>query len=382
MNILFEFFDKEPIDNIITALNYRVDKVVYYGYEEVMDKRKMSIDAFLKENCGVLETLYRPISHTTVSGTVEQLTKDINAELAIGNNVFFDATGGEDMALLSFGIVTAQLDVPIHKYDILKNEIITVKASQRQEAIKKLAPQQNVRLTIDELIRLQGGVVNYSMHKDQKNVEGDSLMEMEALWDIAGRNSKKWNTFSEFLRGKAQRDGLSYTIRDRYSDEYILSHQNRILLEELAKAGLVKDLQISKDEVTFTLKNDYVASAILESGSILEEKVFQIEKARPDCTDCKIGVHIDWDGVIHTGYGKDVLNEIDVLSLRGNIPVFISCKTGSVNQNALYELETVADRFGGAYVKKILAVSRSISSGYKHRAEDMGIEVLLVQGIE
>ena len=40
---------------------------------------------------------------------------------------------------------------------------------------------------------------------------------------------------------------------------------------------------------------------------------------------------------------------------------------------ALYELDAVASRFGGKYVKKELAATQEISQGYRKRAEEMGI---------
>lgn len=47
---------------------------------------------------------------------------------------------------------------------------------------------------------------------------------------------------------------------------------------------------------------------------------------RKKADDCMVGVHLDWDGVIYNHSLKDTLNEIDVLSLRGVIPTFISFK--------------------------------------------------------
>ena len=43
--------------------------------------------------------------------------------------------------------------------------------------------------------------------------------------------------------------------------------------------------------------------------------------------------------------------------------------------HALYELETVANRFGGKYAKKKLVTSRPLVDVYLKRAEEMGIEV-------
>ncbi|MBQ3004644.1 MAG: hypothetical protein IJD88_01815 [Clostridia bacterium] len=67
------------------------------------------------------------------------------------------------------------------------------------------------------------------------------------------------------------------------------------------------------------------------------------------------GVVIDWDGKLHDENTEKVLdteNEIDVLMMHGVIPVFVSCKSSSVDSNELYKLNTIAEKFGGPYAKK------------------------------
>ena len=46
---------------------------------------------------------------------------------------------------------------------------------------------------------------------------------------------------------------------------------------------------------------------------------------------------------------------------------------------ALYELETVAKRFGGKYAKKVVATAQPISPGHLQRAKEMGIEVRVMK---
>jgi hypothetical protein len=99
----------------------------------------------------------------------------------------------------------------------------------------------------------------------------------------------------------------------------------------------------------------------------------------PEPSDCRVGVHIDWDGVFHREWGVDVLNEIDIMSIHNNLPTFISCKMGSVDQMALYELETVATRFGGKYARKVLMLAKEVAGGHLERAKEMGIEVVWVK---
>ena len=44
---------------------------------------------------------------------------------------------------------------------------------------------------------------------------------------------------------------------------------------------------------------------------------------------------------------QETKNEIDVMLMRGVVPVFVSCKNGAVKMDELYKLDTVAQRFGG-----------------------------------
>ena len=114
----------------------------------------------------------------------------------------------------------------------------------------------------------------------------------------------------------------------------------------------------------------------MDGGSILE--LYTYKKEKEHSTDCRVGVHLDWDGVVQSK-GMDVLNEIDVLTISGNVPTFISCKGGKLGSHqtlhALYELETVTRRFGGKYAKKVLVTAWPIGRTYVERAEELRIEV-------
>ena len=60
----------------------------------------------------------------------------------------------------------------------------------------------------------------------------------------------------------------------------------------------------------------------------------------------------------------------------------LSCITGgeslifvAFTLPALYELETVAQRFGGKYAKKVLAICGFLGDASRTRAKEMGIEI-------
>ena len=67
--------------------------------------------------------------------------------------------------------------------------------------------------------------------------------------------------------------------------------------------------------------------------------------------------------------------------MHGVVPVFISCKNGAVGDEELYKLNTVAHRFGNAYVKKVLVATtlrKAVNSRkyFLERAKDMKITVI------
>ena len=79
---------------------------------------------------------------------------------------------------------------------------------------------------------------------------------------------------------------------------------------------------------------------------------------------------------------QETTNEIDVLLMKGLVPIFISCKNGMVDQDELYKLNTVAEEFGGPYAKKVLVCTyfgndESLAHDYfMQRAKDMNIRVI------
>ena len=86
---------------------------------------------------------------------------------------------------------------------------------------------------------------------------------------------------------------------------------------------------------------------------------------------------IDWD-MAEEQQPCRTINEIDVLAMKGCIPVFVSCKNGMFDVNELYKLNTVVERFGSKYAKKVLVSTemdkmRDHADVLRARMDDMDI---------
>jgi len=379
MIVNFEFFDDEPIENVITCLHYKFDKVIFFGEKSVLEGRTDYTEKFLVKHCNVKTVEFIEISASKPAKVVHTMKNTIDRERNAHNDCYFDITGGEGLSLFAFGAVSTELNVPVHMYDVVDDELLEL-GKDEDRSISKNVPVQNIRLDLEKLIEMHGGKINTRMNKDFKHQHtATDLQHIQALWDLSQMFSREWNQFAMFLAGWAQEANVALdldTVREGIAKRNRLSISKLCrILDACADAGVLCNVSHTDGYFHFSYASDFVKKCMCDAGSVLEQYTFLQESKIAGNTDCRIGVHIDWDGVFHPGYGNDVLNEIDVMSLYGNVPVFISCKNGHVDQHAMYELQTVTERFGGKYARKMLVVTKPLTHGYQLRADEMNIEV-------
>lgn len=386
MFVNIEFLGGEPIENVITCMNFEIDKTIFFGYAEMIKEQKAAAGHFLKKYCKVKEAVFRALPRTDLPAILEMMRSEIRREIERGNQVFFDVTGGESLILVAFGILSREFETPMHMFDVEEDRLIELEEGARK-SISEKAVSRKVRWNLDSYIEMYGGVINYQLHKELKDAGSpDFGTVVEKIWGVAGKNDAWWNPFSDFCRRYFVPDEhLLVSVSARtvlgalHANKNSLTTPARLnrILDELEQAGVLDDVKHENGRYSFRYNSKSIQDCLWDGGSILELHTFWQERSGAD--DCRVGVHIDWDGVIHQSPGIDVLNEVDVLVLRGNIPTFISCKSGKMGPaqslHALYELETVAKRFGGRYAKKVLVTTKPMGGVYLSRAEEMGIEV-------
>ena len=388
MIVNVEFFDENPIENVVTSLNYKVDKTLFFGYESMLEENKRCVEKFLKEICGVQEVEFCIVDDVDLAGIMDTISNVVNHDLELGHRVFFDLTGGESLPLVAFGIISKELMAPMHMYDIQSNKMYEY-GYEGSPLLSELAEYDPISLNLDGFISLYGGTINYRMHKDFKDTWSDEdIKDVVDMWNLSRNYKTKWVHYSALFRKFMPDYRLNVQVDAK---QFLMEiNKNKMLgsiatfnqfLDACESAGFLKDVCHENGVYSYTYKNESIKNYFWDGGSILEIYAFLKESHENISNDCRVGVHIDWDGVIHNMPGKDVLNEIDIMSINDNLPTFISCKIGNVDQMALYELETVANRFGGKYAKKVLVVAKDVAPGHLLRAEEMGIEVRKINNI-
>lgn len=324
MVVVFEFLSREPIENAITAMNFQVDRLVFFGNHEDIISQKEKTENFLRKYCAVESIVFLPLSGSNLQSVLQTMRKEIELELSKNAKLFFDITGGESLMLVAFGMLSREYETPMHMYDIYKGKLLELNAREEHTGISSIATKRPVPMTLDKLIEMHGGVINYKLQKDIKDVpDEESREDILKIRKVMKLHSEHWNPFSEFLRENMNPDEEGRVYRKEStvlkaladsSNKLKSAHKFYQIMEDLARAGAILDLKHFEGKYQFRFKNKAIKGYLWDGGSILELYSYLQEKEHSD--ECRVGVHLDWDGVLEGPSGIDVLNEIDVLSLQ------------------------------------------------------------------
>ena len=387
MNVNIEFFDKEPIENIITCLKFKMDKVVFFGQQDIMTTEAKGITKrTLREICGIEDVSFVELSMKDIDRVLEGITSVVQQEEKRGGKCFFDLTGGADMLLVAMGMYSATHNIPMHRFDVSDGELKILNTDA--DHIDGCVESRSISLTIEDLVQLHGGVIDYGMQKDFKENLSDRSFrqDISTLWQIASANMRQWNGFSSVL--KATKTTVESALDEWLDREKVrrTAGKNGAIgsetvfidyLKQLEKVHCIENLKTHGEWISFRYKSGHLRNCLLDAGSVLELHTYFQRRESGLYDDCRIGTHLKW-GTNAADDGYMVNNEIDVLLLRGYVLTFISCKGGAADQMALYELDTVASRFGGKYAVKELVTASQPEMHHRQRAEEMHISVTVV----
>lgn len=382
-----EFLDTEQIENVITALHHKVDKTIFIGHADVSEEFKLKTKSFLKDYCGVKAVEFKDVSKTDLDDILQKMREVVAGEKAAGNQVFFDITGGEGLILVAFGMLAKEYNLPIHQYDVVSDEIHEMnKQDVKPISAYKEMQKEKVVLDLDTYIKMQGAVISSRQVPGVMDVSNENFMKKaELLWNVLCDYKEMWNKYSEVLGGTFHTKTLyadaivdgSRIIDFTTFEEYLAAIEATESIHKLRITTVSKDDEPLKKRISFFYDSEDMKRCLTKAGNVLELHTYH--KMKKDSVDCRQSIMIDWDGVEHKDRNKDVLNELDVIAIQGNVATFISCKGGKMDEGQalepMYELSTVANRFGGKYARKVLSLVHPVKETNIHRAKEMGIEL-------
>ena len=388
-----EFFDKTASENLCACLTFVPERVIFLGEDaQLMQQHLAAYQRIFAHRGYEIQCLCKTVSQSNLRQAVALLTQIVEQY----DDCVFDITGGEEILTFALGMVCARYpekQIQIHKLHLGSDSV----CAYQTDGTTRHYPVP--RLTVAENIRMYGGEVAYGTPTMEKTavwqMDEAFRCDLELLWQACKEDVRLWNTQVGILGaiesvGQVSGNGLTTRAQRQELAKHPLFRKTRYqraghLLGFLLTNGLLAQFRETEDAVVVSYKNQQVKKCLTKAGLALEMKVYNTAREAVDDAgqlvyhDVQNGVVIDWDGQISQGFQTE--NEIDVLMMHRMVPVFVSCKNGIVNVEELYKLNTVAERFGGPYAKKVLVATAlgHMGNGGQHlrqRAADMKIEIL------
>lgn len=385
---IIEFYDKAAIENIAGALLCDPDRVILVGHnQKKMQKSILAYERVLAGKGKAVEFIPRSVTQNCLQGIIDLLTELVETY----EDCVFDLTGGEDLYLVAVGTVMSRYEgrVQCHRFNFRNDKLYDCDADGNVCAVSSFD------ITVEDQISIYGGELvtdpGCELCTYPWQFSRDFTCDIESMWEICRKDPRLWNahigTLGDICETFISSEDLAVTF-DRDTAKTVMKQKGVPyaflpgIMFGLQKHGLIRDL-VLQDTVSFTFKNEQVKRCLTVAGQILELAIASRLRSITDkdglplYNDVRVGVVIDWDRTDENDTYRTV-NEIDILAMKGSIPIFISCKNGWFDVNELYKLNTVAERFGNEYARTVLVTTELSQTDerakyLRARAKDMNV---------
>lgn len=414
---IIELYDNTPINNIIGALTFEPEKVVYVGSfsrKQFASKKQPVLEKyFVQKHLDNTEIEYVQVRKDDLHDIIEKLEK-IYAE---NDDCHFniEVTGGEDLMLVAIGVMCQRHpEIQLFQISSKLRNIRSFSLNYKEENEKSAVEFSN---SVEENLILHGSCIlsadgSESLGENGWDFDDDFISQIDTMWNICCHGIPErfktvpfkvysypnmWNKVTsalmmlESITVKNGKKNIIQITENKYIeicnqfadvnmvDSYLGYLMYRNLLMMYSENGFV----------CIEFENDRIRNCFTKSGNILELKTYlTLQNLLADYNaDVRMGVTIDWDGDIpdeNLSFIDDAntINEVDIIASVGITPYFISCKNGKFNSDELYKLDTVAERFGTGYAKKIIVTTdmqyalNNNEEVVLQRASDMGMIIV------
>lgn len=382
---LIEFLDKEPVNNVLMTLMLRPEEVYFFREKKLSQKRLMSgVSGVLKKYLPKLE-----IRHISMNlDDREAVTRKL--EKLSGDDTYFELSGGRDIALIYAGHLCMERGWNCLYVDRMNRQVLKLSGCEKWKK-----PFSFPDLTIADVVEMTGASIKGNMHHSPDLEDTEIVRVIKEGYRIMCSDYRRWARFLNFLTKAMSiyplREDCSLevpSILNQGNNRNLSFEQNESLnsnaficeegmLVRFQRAGI---LQYERTKKGFLIRfaDKKIKGLFHDTGGWLENYTLLEVKESGAFQDYSMSVTIDWDGAIVDF--RSASCEIDLLLVKGIVPVFISCKIGQFSKDALYEIRLMADKFGGKLAKAVLVTGYDITERnldlYK-KAKELNITVIV-----
>ena len=374
MKTLIELYDERPIENVLGTEMFHPEETIMLCSPEVVS------DKMLKESLGrYFEHRDCPVKLTVVPVSLldaAKVEKQLRSILETHEDCAIEISGGTDASLFAAGAACG--DTPVFTYSRRKNAFFEI---QNAPFARNLPC--SVTLDAKSCFLMAGGTLlpGREDNDDLKN----RLPQIDLIYAVFRKYRRVWRRQIGYFQAisSAEPGELRAEGPKTVKVDHGRVTADEAMLKELSDAGLIRNLQIGTDSISFDFPDDMVKFWLRDIGAVLELQVFSACLEAGCFDDVVLSAVVNWEG--GSTQRNAVTNEIDVVAIQGIHPVFISCKTSDIRTEALNELEVLRDRFGGKGSRAIIVTSAPASRNralMRMRAAELNIEVIELNDLD
>lgn len=382
MKTLIELYDERPFENVLSTEMFKPETTVYLCPAEVAQNKDLhqKIRSYFRHRGLSTEIVFLESSIYRTDKLKKQLTQitETYPDCAL------DITGGTDAALFAGGQVSMERPLSVFTYSRKQNRFFDISNAPFSESVPC-----DITYQVEDFFMMAGGVMRSG------RVDNAILSRYEGIidgfFDVFLNHRKKWNDFVTYMQRVSQ-----VPKTENKEDQYIPLHieanytvkgnfGNKIdadegIFRDLEKLGMLINVEIRKGEdVAFDFADEQIRAWLRDVGSVLEVYIYKKCRDTGIFNDVRTSAVVDWD----KDQTKDgVSNEIDVMAVKGVLPLFISCKVCDIATEALNELAILKDRFGGLGAKAMIVSAEECRAITRHRASGLDIEVVDLEDLK
>ena len=228
-------------------------------------------------------------------------------------------------------------------------------------------------MNIEEIISLAGAKIIE---------EGSSLCKKEEIIAITNAILDNLPTWHKYKYRLYDNDTFIHNYKDNskltINKKKLNNEESSLIRQCLQYLKNIDGIRYSEDteSVQVLFNNYYLKGFLFKSGTWLEVVThFEINKIK-SIDESKSGVSFIWN----TEENR-VMNELDVIAVKDNVLICISCKDSQrYDEDALNELQVYSERLGGKDTIKILVATKPpIKKCVIDRAKEMGIHIVIIE---
>ncbi len=379
MKTLIEIYDKdEAIHNVLITLIYQPEHVIFLVKTPLTEKEEKNLRHFLEIHGTRPEITFIHFPNWNVRQMVRTL-EEITWQY---EDITFEITGGNSflISVISQYAYTREISL---LYKVWKRKHIIV-LNHLQEELKEI---KLPHFKIGDILNLYGAGIDHLDHFRSLFNDKQRLERYTRLSHIYFMRLDTWDSLIDWFQKsetvEEKNDDGTFKGTLRVEGKALSGKKAKRLLpvfKDLRDNGILNILQIDEYKTIVTLKDKDIATAFKIQGAWLELWTYLTLKKMNLFDDLQMSVIINWDKG-KQNKGNPIINEIDVIGIRGLTSVFISCKMSLSGRSVydMYEIKILCEKFGGMRAKAVMVTlekEKKINSVFLHKAEELGVTVI------